>query len=145
VVGTDTEPPLTTPVVGPTVAKAGLLLLQSPPGAASVNVIVAPEHTVPGPDIGLAAVVTVIVLTAEQPSGIVYKIFAVPADTPPTDPVEPTLATVISLLLQLPPATTSPSVIELPAQTRVGPVIGSGAGFTVKVPVILQPVVSGKE
>ncbi len=47
--------PHTIPVAIPTVATAEVLLLQVPPGVASVSVTQAPLHTVDGPAIGACA------------------------------------------------------------------------------------------
>ena len=48
--------PDTTPVVEPTLATSVLLLLQSPPGAALVSVIVCPVQTPEGPVVAANAV-----------------------------------------------------------------------------------------
>ena len=58
--------PVTTPVAGLTEATALLLLLQLPPAVASLNVVVAPLHTVVVPVIAATAVpvVTVTVVVA---------------------------------------------------------------------------------
>jgi hypothetical protein len=53
--------PVTTPVVGATVATAGALLLQVPPGVTSVTVIVVPGHNAVGPPIAAGNGLTVIV------------------------------------------------------------------------------------
>jgi hypothetical protein len=54
------------PVVGPTVATAGVPLDQVPPGMASLSVVVVPTQMPSTPVIGAAAF-TVIVLIVEQP------------------------------------------------------------------------------
>ena len=65
---------------------------------------------------------------------------AVPADTPVTFPVaEPTVATDVLLLLQVPPLVTSDSGIEKPTQTTAGPVIAAGIGLTVTTVVVKHP------
>ena len=58
------DTPVTIPVPAPTVALVVLLLLQTPPGAASDNVIVEPAHTAEGPEIvpALTLAITVMVL-----------------------------------------------------------------------------------
>lgn len=63
----------------------------------------------------------------------------VPAATPDTTPVVPTVATEPLLLLQAPPETELLNVIVLPTQTEVGPVIvpGSVDGLTVTFTVAL--------
>ena len=55
-------PPVTMPVADPTVATDGLLLLQVPPGLASLNVIVVAEHNMPPPIIADGGGFTVIVV-----------------------------------------------------------------------------------
>lgn len=61
--------PVTTPVPEPTVALA-LLLLHVPPGVTSVNVIVAPSHKLPLPDIadGFAFTVTTALVVHPVPN-----------------------------------------------------------------------------
>src|SRR4051812_44050420 len=69
---------------------------------------------------GLTVIVAV---TKDDP--ITYTIVTVPAVTPATIPLEePMVATDVALLLQVPPASGSLSVIVLPAHTVDGPVIG---------------------
>lgn len=67
---------------------------------------------------------------------------AVPADTPVTIPVVPTLAEPEpSVSLQLPPAVASLSVIvEPPAHTTEPPLIAAGYAFTVTITIERQPV-----
>ena len=65
---------------------------------------------------------------------------AEPAEMPVTILVEPTVAMVVLLLIQEPPAVVSPSVVVAPVQTQVVPVIAAGSGLTVMVIVVLQPV-----
>lgn len=62
---------------------------------------------------------------------------AVPAATPITVPVEPTVATAVLLLLHVPPDTEFVNVVKLPAQNDSGPVgvIAAGAALTVTVAV----------
>ena len=64
-----------------------------------------------------------------------------PAETPVTTPVdEPTVASAVLLLLQVPPVVASLNVEELPAQTRPAPVIAAGVGLTVSPVHAMQPV-----
>lgn len=66
--------------------------------------------------------------------------FTTPALIPVTEPVEdPTVATEISLLVQVPPPEPV-SILDDPEQTLVIPDIAPGNGFTVTVVVVLQPV-----
>jgi hypothetical protein len=65
----------------------------------------------------------------------------VPAATPPIAPVPlPAVATAVLLLLQLPPAVASLSVMVSPAHTAVLPVIANGKGKTVNGDAAIQPV-----
>ena len=66
--------------------------------------------------------------------------FAVPADTPVTIPVEGATDTFVLLLLQIPPVVTSLNVIEKPGQTaKVVPVMPGNPFITVIVAVEKQP------
>lgn len=94
--------PVTIPDVDPIVAIPVLPLLQVPPGIVSVNVIVVPGHTIDGPVITDTIGLTVIVFVTEQPKAV-YEIIADPVAIPVTKPVDPTDATLVLLLLQLPP------------------------------------------
>jgi hypothetical protein len=60
-------------------------------------------------------------------------IFTIPADTPVTTPVDnPTVATDILLLVQLPPGVGFVNVIVVPTQWLLGPELGitTGTGLT---------------
>lgn len=100
-----------------------------------------PSQTADGPLIvpALGVLITVIVLNVSavpQPVVTVYVIFAVPAETPRTLPVEGfTDAIVGALLPQAPPLTELESEILAPTHTEEGPVITPtvGRGFTVMV------------
>ena len=70
----------------------------------------------------------------------------VPADTPDTVPVdEPTVATAVVLLYQLPPDELLLSVVAVPMHTFRPPVMLAGSGFTITVLVAVEehaPVVA---
>jgi hypothetical protein len=92
-------------------------------------VVVPPTHTVEDPVIGPTAGIGVTVTTFDalkvpQVLAIVYLIVSVPALTPVTTPVALTVAIAGNTLLQLPPASASVRVIELPWQTVDKPAIG---------------------
>ena len=97
--------PLTIPVE-PTVAVA-LLLLHVPPPIPSVNMIDELTHTLAAPVIlpafgsGLTTI-DLIAIAVPQPLVTEYPIVSVPAVTPVTIPVEPTVAVAL-LLLHVPP------------------------------------------
>ena len=61
-----TTPPVTTPVVNPTVAMPVALLLHVPPPA-SLSVVVKPEHTVSVPSIAVGNGLTVTTAVMIQP------------------------------------------------------------------------------
>jgi len=61
---------------------------------------------------------------------------------PVTILVEPIVAIVVLLLLQVPPTVASASVVVKPGHTVVVPVIAAGNAFTVNVVVALHPEVS---
>ena len=72
---------------------------------------------------------------------------AVPDDTPITVPVLPTVATVVTVLLQAPPVVASLNPVVEPAQTVAAPVMApaDGNGFTVIIDVaaaVPQPLVT---
>ena len=53
---------------------------------------------------------------------------------------EPIVATVISLLAQVPGVVASVKMTEVPLQIVVGPFMDVGSAFTVKLVVAIQPV-----
>ena len=59
--------PVTVPVDEPIVATPGLLLLQTPPEVASVNVVVIPTHTLVVPPIAAGFGLTVTVVVTKDP------------------------------------------------------------------------------
>ena len=60
-------PPVSTPDTGSMVAMAGRLLVQPPPGVASLSVIVLPMHTAVGPVIAAGNGLTVITPVIKHP------------------------------------------------------------------------------
>lgn len=132
------EMPVTIPDVAPIVATVVLLLVHVPPGVASVNAVVNPWHTVVTPVIG-AKGYTVTVVTAVQPSDVVYTIVAVPPDIPRAVPLlTPIVATAGLPLLHVPPVVPLLSVDVLPWQRLVVPVMAL-IGLTVIIDVAVQP------
>ena len=105
--------PVTTPVVGFTVATVVDELLQVPPLTVEANVVVEPIHTDWVPE-RLPAEATFVIVTCavvvalEHPPdpATVYVIVVVPAETPVTTPeVLLMVATEVAELLQVPPLT----------------------------------------
>ena len=131
--------PVTTPVPEPTIATVCALLLHVPPVEASVKLTEEPTHTVAVPVMPAGTGSTVTVVVAVQPKGNEYVIVAVPSATEETTPLDdPTVAIVISLLLQVPPVAASLNVVVEPGQILSFPVIGAN-GFTVTTAEIVQP------
>jgi len=67
---TDTDSPVTTPVVEPTAAIAVLLLLQVPFDVRSLSAVVSPEHTLSVPSIDVGKGSTVAIAVVIQPVAI---------------------------------------------------------------------------
>jgi hypothetical protein len=140
-----TPVPADTPVTTPVEASTETALpdvLYDPPLVAEDTVMVDPTHTV-GADADNAAGkgFTVTVVVRRQPVGRLYVTTEVPAIRPFTVPVaEPTVATAVLLLLQVPPGVTSDNVVVVPMQREKLPAIVPGSGFTVSIADALQPV-----
>ena len=133
-----TTPPVTTPVVNPTLAIPVALLLHVPPPA-SLNVVVKPEHTLSVPNIAVGNGFTVTTVVIIQPVAVnVYVIVPVPTDTPVTIPVALTVA--VPVLFQVPPPVASDNDVVSPKHTLVFPSIAVGNGLTVTSAVMIQPV-----
>ena len=66
----------------------------------------------------------------------------VPELMPDTEPDELPIVSKVAVVLHVPPATPSPSVMAEPAHTEAGPVIAVGVVFTVMVIVAVHPVVA---
>jgi hypothetical protein len=96
-----------------------------------------PAHTVGIPRTGVIGLI-VIALVREQPVLSVYDIVTSPSDTPATLPVDPTVATVISLLLQVPPVVEFDRLTEAFAQITADPPIVAGRAFMVTIDVALH-------
>jgi hypothetical protein len=143
--GGTTTPPVTNPVLDPTVATVESVLLQTPPGVKSDNMVVCPEHMVVTPAIGAGNGFTVTVVVIEQVVGKVYVITVVPPGFPAppllTTPLpDPTVATDDTLLLHVPPDRPLLNVVVNPAHIVVLPAIVVGNGLTVTDTDLLQPV-----
>jgi hypothetical protein len=96
------------------------------------HILVPPETTSDG------SALTVIVEIVLHPVGIEYVIREVPAATADNKPVaDPTVATPVVLLLQVPPAGLLLNELVLPAHIVVDPEMEVGVGLTVTVTVAL--------
>lgn len=119
-----TDTPFTNPLVGLTVALAGLLLVQVPPDIEAFSCVTLPAHTKFIPLItGLGLIVTTAVST--QPvAAICTDIIAVPAVKPETIPVlTVTAALTGEAELQIPPDKLLANVRVLPSHTTYDPVV----------------------
>lgn len=135
---------LVTSPVASTSATPGLLVLQVPPGIASLSNDVdgdskVAEHNCVSPVIGSGTGFTVILLVTVQPPPKVKMMVAPPADTPVTTPVVlPTLAMPGVVLSHVLVPAASVRVMLLPTHTWVGPAMAGGIGLTVTVFVARQ-------
>ena len=128
--------PVTTPEAGSTVAIAGLLLDQVPPGVAFASVVAAPSHTFSVPVIGVGAgstVTTCVATAVPQALVTLYDISTVPKAIPFTIPVGYTIALLLPAI-QVPPVPVAVSGIVNPLTTDVGPLIVPATGG---VPIIV--------
>lgn len=131
--------PLTSPV-GFTVAMVVAELLHDPPVLGLVSSVVVAVHRLLLPLIVPGEGVTVIAFVTVQPVPKEYVMVVVPAETPVTTPdSEPILAAVL-LLSHQPPGTISVSVVLAPVHTVDAPLMGAGAGLTVTIFMVWQPV-----
>ncbi len=137
------ETPVTIPVV-PTVATDVLPLVQAPPEVVLDKVVTPPTQTLNVPDIeptdGSALTVTTFVTNAAHPKLFVtvYVTLAVPAATPETMPVEPTVATAILLLVHVPPPVVLASAVLAPTHTVAVPVIADTEGNELTVTIVVE-------
>ena len=123
------------------VAVAGVTELHVPPLTASLSVVVPVGHTVNVPVMvpALGNGFTVTVLVTVQPPVSAYEIVAVPADTPVTIPVVPTVARSGLLELHVPPVGVLLYVTVLPMHITLSVlVIADGAWLTVTVILLTQ-------
>lgn len=135
-----TEPPDTPVTIPPlvTVATAGLLLVQVPPAFGS-NVVVASTQMVLTPltlTKGKAFTVTAVVVLLQLGDVFLVKVkVTVPPFTPVTTPALVTVATVGSLLVQVPPLV-GDRVVVAPTHIVLNPVmLTEGKAFTVTAAV----------
>jgi hypothetical protein len=112
-----------------------LLLLQVPPVAKSVKVVVAPSHTELAPSIVFNAGLTVTIAVLTHPPSE-YEMVAVPVATPVTIPEEmPTVAFPVLLLDQTPPDGVDDNAVVDPTHTLSVPDIEDGIAVTVTTAV----------
>jgi hypothetical protein len=126
-------PPIV-PVPAPMVAAAVVLLTHVPPPDASLSVAVAPAQTERAPLMAAGNGLTVtawVAYVVPQPFAMPYEINAVPALTPVTVPLVPTVAIPVAPLLHTPPGVASLSDVVAPAHTTGVPVIPAGAAGVV--------------
>jgi len=137
--------PMTTPDV-PTVAIAALLLIQVPPLVASVKVIVAPEHTVVGPEmaatVGVAVrVIECVAIAVPQLLVTEYDITTEPPVTPVTTPPVLTVAMAFEELIQVPPPAELVRLIVAPVHKVEEPVSVPALGLGLTVTTVVAATV----
>jgi hypothetical protein len=113
-----TATPDTTPVETPIVATAGLLLAHVPPAVLLVSVVVLPTQVNKEPPIADGAVTNVSVTTAVQPEDVVYVTDTRPAAEGVTTPEVDTVAILVGVADQVPPATDAEWLMVPGIQTR---------------------------
>jgi hypothetical protein len=124
-----------------TVAIAVLLLLHVPPEMVLLKVVDIAMHTLLAPEIADGAGVIVTWRVVWQPVASVYVILVLPAATPVTMPVAPTVAIDVLWLLHVPPPVPV-NVVVVPTHVVATPPMAAGSGLTVRIPVRRQPVLS---
>ena len=118
-----------------------VLLVHLPPVVPSLKVVLCKAQIVVIPVIGNGLAFTEITVVAVHPAPNEYVMIVVPMLTPQILPLdEPIVATVTSVLVQLPPLTASASVRHTPVHTFGPPAIAVAVGFTVTICVTMQPV-----
>lgn len=124
----------------PTVAIAVLLLVHVPPDVALVSVAVCPVQITEAPAIALIAAFMLTVAVLLQPVPIAYVMVEVPVAIPVTTPVVlPIVATDVVADVHVPPEVAEASVVVLPTQVVVLPVMAAGRFITENDLLVLQP------
>lgn len=132
--------PETIPLDKPTVAIAVLLLVHVPPGVELVSVAVCPVQTTDGPAIEPMAELMFTVVVLLQPVPTAYVIKDVPLAMPVTIPVVlPIVATEVVADDHVPPDVVEASIVVLPTQVLVVPVMAAGRFITENALVVVQP------
>ena len=132
--------PVTIPEPEPTEAIAVLELVQLPPDGEELSVVVVPVQTDIVPVLVEGVVLTVACLVEKQPPVSVYVMFDVPDAMPVTMPEpEPTVATPVLALVQVPPEGDELNVVLAPVHTDTVPVIAAGVVLTVTGAIAKHP------
>ena len=139
----DTDPLVIIPVLGDIVVAVATVVGVAdhvPPDVMSLSVIVAPSgHKLLAPVIPAGKGLTVTTAVAGEPQPSLYIIVVVPVATVETIPFDaPIVATVVVLLVHVPPFGLSDKVILLPMHTAPGPLIAPGAAITVTTKVAAE-------
>lgn len=121
-------------------AIAVLLLVHVPPDVALVSVAVCPVQITEAPAIALIAAFMLTVAVLLQPVPIAYVMVEVPVAIPVTTPVVlPIVATDVVADVHVPPEVAEASVVVLPTQVVVLPVMAAGRFITENDLLVLQP------
>jgi len=129
-----------TPVDDPAVATEVAELDHVPPVVVLVHVWEEPLQIGVVPDMvwltGADMVAVFVPVLVQPPVVTVYEINAVPALIPVTNPVDPTVATPVAELLQVPPLVVVVQIAEVPAHMGVVPVIVCGEGTVIDMDLV---------
>ena len=117
-----------------------LLLLQLPPGTASLNTVLPAKHRLDAPVIAAGKGLTVTLPVTWHVVGSAYVITVLPTLAPVTSPVALTAATAGLPDVQAPPGVESLSTVTEPTQTPRLPDMGIGNGLTVTACTTAQPL-----
>ena len=116
------------PITKPVDEIVTVVLFHTPPGVGSLTVVVdPPAHTVEDPIIGSGNALTVSTRVVMQPVNVLYVTVATPADIAVSKPVVGVIiATVVLLVLHVPPAVALLNVVADPAHIYDTPEIPEG-------------------
>jgi hypothetical protein len=122
-----------------TVATAPFEVPYIPPVTVLVNTVAVFIHMLKVPVIEAGVLFIVAVADLEQPLGNTYTTVVVPPEDPVSTPDVLIGATVLTLLLHVPPAGEQVNVDVVPVQMLSVPPIAAGAAFTVITAVATLP------
>jgi len=127
--------PVTIPVL-PTVAIEVVEDVHIPPDGEEDNDEPEPTHAIVEPVIAEGEAMMVTVVTTGVPQPFAYVIAAVPTETPVTIPeIDPTVAILVLLLVHDPTPPVFVSVLVLPLQIVVVPLVVPGSAFTTNIAI----------
>lgn len=135
------EPADTIPLVEPIAAIDGSLLDHVPPDVELLNVLAPPSQAFNIPVIAPGAETTVSEIVLKHPVESEYKILVVPGDTPAATPEVGLIeATLVFVLLHVPPDVLQLNVVFSSSHKEVIPEIEAGEGLTVIITDLEHPL-----